>query len=246
MSAAYPGGVSHPQRFVPYGPEHWTILVLLVVVSIVLVWLGRRYLTGVGASRAFAVVIVAFQVPMQIYYLLPSQWDLNHSLPFQLCDLAWFVAVYTLWTRSQRAYSVTYYWGLTLTPQAMITPSLDSPNFPDVHFIQFWGQHLLVVWAAVYLTWVVGMRPNWRSLWIAVSATLVWGVAVFTFNHFTGANYGFVNAKPPNPSMLDLMGPWPWYLLVEFVVGLAGWALVTWPWTLLGRRAPAASVAVQR
>jgi hypothetical integral membrane protein (TIGR02206 family) len=237
---------SAPQRFVPYGPEHWTILLLLVVGSVVLVWLGRRYLAGQAVSRVFAAVIVAFQVPVQIYYLLPSQWDLNHSLPFQLCDLAWLTAAYTLWTRSQWAYSLTYYWGLTLTPQAMVTPSLDSPNFPDIHFIQFWVQHLLVVWAAVYLTWVVGLRPTWRSLRTAVGATLVWGVAVFVFNSFTGADYGFVNAKPPNPSLLDLLGAWPWYLLAEFAVGLAGWALVTWPWTRLARSEPATRVVVQR
>ena len=27
------------------------------------------------------------------------------------------------------------------------------------------------------------------------------------------------------------MGEWPWYLGVELIVGLAGWALLTWPWT---------------
>jgi uncharacterized membrane protein YwaF len=27
------------------------------------------------------------------------------------------------------------------------------------------------------------------------------------------------------------MGGWPWYLGVELVVGLAVWALLTWPWT---------------
>jgi hypothetical integral membrane protein (TIGR02206 family) len=89
------------------------------------------------------------------------------------------------------------------------------------------------------------MRSTWGSLRITVSATLVWGVAMFVFNDLTGADYGFVNGKPPNPSLLDLMGPWPWYLVVEFAAGLAGWALVTWPWTRLARRAPAASVMVR-
>jgi uncharacterized membrane protein YwaF len=30
--------------------------------------------------------------------------------------------------------------------------------------------------------------------------------------------------------MLDLLGPWPWYLLSELVLGAAAWALITWPW----------------
>jgi hypothetical integral membrane protein (TIGR02206 family) len=232
----------HP--FVPYGPEHGAIVLVGLLLCVAVVWFGRRYAQGRSASRVFAVVIVAFQVPMQIFYLLPSQWDVDHSLPLQLCDLAWLTAAYTLWTRSRWAYSLTYYWGLTLTPQALITPALRSPNFPDIHFIQFWGQHFLVVWAAVYLTWVVGMRPTWHSLRTAVWVTVVWGVGVFLFNLATGADYGFVNAKPPNPSMLDLLGPWPWYLLVEFAVGLVGWALVTWPWMRLQQPEPAARVPV--
>jgi hypothetical integral membrane protein (TIGR02206 family) len=223
-----------PHPFHPYGPSHWAILALVLVGALVLAWVGRRYRDTESAwtgARVFVVLILAFQIPIQIYYLLPPQWDLDNSLPIQVCDLAWMAAAIALWTRSWWSYALTYYWGLTLTPQAMVTPALNAPDFPDVHFIQFWGQHMLVVWAAVYLTWGLGMRPNWRSYRTAVYVTLVWGVAAFWFNSVTGADYGFLNAKPTNPSMLDLMGGWPWYLPVEIAAGLTGWALVTWPWT---------------
>jgi uncharacterized membrane protein YwaF len=29
---------------------------------------------------------------------------------------------------------------------------------------------------------------------------------------------------------LDVLGPWPWYVLVEAVLVVVGWALITWPW----------------
>ena len=32
-------------------------------------------------------------------------------------------------------------------------------------------------------------------------------------------------------SLLELLGDWPWYLLVAFAVAAAVWALITWPWT---------------
>ncbi|MER7014155.1 hypothetical protein ABT324_22265 [Saccharopolyspora sp. NPDC000359] len=57
------------------------------------------------------------------------------------------------------------------------------------------------------------------------------GVAALAFNSWTGTNYGFVNRKPDNPSLLNLMGGWPWYLAVAAVVGMVAWALLTWPWT---------------
>ena len=45
------------------------------------------------------------------------------------------VAVIALWTRAHWATALTYYWGLTLNPQAILTPALDSPDFPHIDFI---------------------------------------------------------------------------------------------------------------
>jgi len=53
---------------------------------------------------------------------------------------------------------------------------------------------------------------------------------MYTFNEIAGTNYGFLNAKPSTGSILNLLGPWPWYVLAEVGLIAAGWALITWPW----------------
>jgi hypothetical integral membrane protein (TIGR02206 family) len=217
-----------------YGTSHWVVVVLLAAGALLLIWLGRKHretATAGSLARWFAVAIVVFQVLLLGLGMLPSRWDVESSLPLHLCDLAWMVAAYALWSRREWAFALTYYWGLTLTPQALITPSLDNAVFPDPEFLEFWGQHCLVLWAAIYLTWWIGLRPNWRGYWIGVAVTVAWGVFVLVFNDWAGTNYGFVSRKPTNPSLLDLMGGWPWYLGVEVVVGMVAWALLTWPWT---------------
>ncbi|RKT86638.1 conserved hypothetical integral membrane protein TIGR02206 [Saccharopolyspora antimicrobica] len=221
-------------RFVPYGPSHWVLMALIVVGAVAFAAVGRWQRdprTAVLFARTLAVATLLFNVPLLIYRLLPAQWDVGESLPLHLCDLAWMVAVLALWTRQPLASALVYYWGLTLTPQALITPAFDAPDFPHVDFIEFWGQHLLVIWTAAYLTWGVGIRPSWRGYRFAAAVTVGWGAAMLAFNSWAGTNYGFVSRKPDNPSLLDLMGGWPWYLGVAAVVGLAGWALLTWPWT---------------
>lgn len=236
---AYPERVNtlSPQRsFAAYGASHWTVLLLLAAGVLVLAWLGGRY-RGTDAvrplGRLFAVVLALFHVPILIYDLTPDRFDIANSLPFHISDLAWMVAAYALWSQGPWAYALTYYWGLTLVPQALITPALDAPTFPSIDFVSFWGQHLLVMWGAVYLTWWVGMRPSWRGFAIAAAVTVGWGLAMLAFNEVAGTNYLFVSTRPDNPSLLDFMGPWPWYLGVELIVGLTAWALLTWPWTRL-------------
>ena len=134
---------------------------------------------------------------------------------------------------------LTYYWCLVLSSQALITPDVGtaeegSPDFPHHLFITFFALHVLVVWAAIYLTWGRRMRPSWRDYRFAIIATLVWGAFTFTFNAIVGTNYGYLNGKPPTASVLDFLGPWPVYLLIEVTIVLIVWALITWPWERIG------------
>jgi hypothetical integral membrane protein (TIGR02206 family) len=238
-------------RFETFGPSHQGALVLLLVGVVAIVLFGRRHRATALAERVgrgMAVGVLAVTVPLQILYFTPDYWDLDKTLPLQLCDLASAVAVYALWTRRPWAAALTYFWGLTLTSQAIITPDL-AADFPDPIFVLFWAMHLLVVWAAVYLVWGLGLGPSWRSSRIALVITAAWALSVFTFNVVVGTNYGYLNAKPSAASALDLLGPWPWYLLSEVAIVAGFWALITLPWAARAavddrtqvRPAPAAS-----
>lgn len=220
--------------FLPYGVTHQVALGVGLAVAVLLVLVGRRLRGRPAAatfSRAFAVVVLAFQIPMQLRLLTPDTFDVQISLPLQLSDLSWMAAAYALWSGRWWALAPVYYWGLTLTPQAMLTPATDAPDFPHVEFVAFWGLHLLVTWAAIYLTWGLGVRPTWRGMRVTFAVTLAWAAVVMAFNAAAGTNYGFLNRKPDNPSLLDLLGPWPFYVGAELLLVLAGWSLITWPWT---------------
>ena len=226
-------GVAPVHQFVAFGWSHAAVVAVFIVVAAALVSIGRRYRgsrAGPRLSKALALVFGVFLVADEVYYLLPWQWGIKYSLPLQLCDLAAIAAVWALWSYSSAAFALTYFWGLTLTSQAFVSPELTGPDFPSLQFLSFFGIHSLAPLAAIYLTWGVGLRPGWRSYRVAVLVTLGWGVAMFVFNRAEGTNYGFLNTKPLAASLLDLLGPWPWYLLSELVLGAAAWALITWPW----------------
>jgi hypothetical integral membrane protein (TIGR02206 family) len=225
---------SQTAQFSAYGPSYWAVVAVFAVGAVVVVLAGRSHRGGQAAlrfSRAFAVLILLVQVPFQVRVMLPGHWNVTYSLPLQLCDLAWISAVVALWTHRKWAYSVTYYWGVTLTSQALITPELTGPDFPSPEFLMFWCMHCFIVWSALYLTWGLGFRPDWRSYRITVLVTACWAVAMVAFNAVTGSNYGFLNHKPPGASLLNVLGGWPWYLATEVALALAVWALITLPWT---------------
>ncbi len=227
-------------EFATFGTQHLVMLGAAVVGLVPAVLLGRARRTGGDeaarrrTSRALAVLLVVVLVPLQLLDFLPGQYDLATTLPLQLCDLAALAAVVALWTHHRYAVGLTYYWGLLLTTQGVLTPALDA-GFPSLKFIGFWALHLLVVWAAVYLTWGVRLPPTWREYATTVATTLVWAGAVYAFSDATGTNYGFL-ARKPEGSVLDVLGPWPVYLAQVAAIVLLLWALMTMPWVLPRRR----------
>jgi hypothetical integral membrane protein (TIGR02206 family) len=223
------------RQFVAYGPSHLVVLAVFVIGAALLVWIGRRQTEAQARffGRAFAVLILAAFLVALVYKLIRPHMDT--SIPLQLCDVAELIAVYALWSQRHWAFVLTYYWCLVLSSQALITPDVGTPeegapDFPHHLFLTFFTLHVLVVWAAIYLTWGRRMRPTWRDYRFAIIATLVWAVFTFTFNAITGTDYGYLNRKPPTASLLDVLGPWPVYLLVEIAIVLIVWALITWPW----------------
>jgi hypothetical integral membrane protein (TIGR02206 family) len=219
----------------PFDGQHLTLLVIFVLGAVALVVLGRAQ-RGPAASRparttgrVLAVLVCCVTIPSQAFQLTPGDFDLATSLPLQLCDLAWVAAAWGLWTHRRLAVALTYYWGLTLTVQGIITPSL-AEAFPHPRFFAFWGMHLLVVWSALYLTLGLGLGPRWRDLRSSVVVTAVWAVLVYIVDVLLEVNYGYLVRKPQSSSALDLLGPWPVYLVVGAALLVGGWALMTWPW----------------
>ncbi|MGZ6779524.1 MAG: YwaF family protein [Mycobacterium sp.] len=229
--------MTHPE-FIPYGPSHWAAIAVLVVGAVLLVGIGRRQtesqartlgrILGAGTAVLYVAILVYSSIP-------PS---LTGSVPLQLTDLATMAGAYALWSQRHWAVALTYYWGLVLSTQALISPVYRGQDFPNYRFLAFFAIHLLVVWAAVYLTWGRGFRPTWRSYRFVVGVTVAWAAITFSFNSVAGSDYGFLNRKPDTPSLLDLFGPWPMYVLTAAVLVAAVWALMTWPWQRSAGRLP--------
>ncbi|MGH3803725.1 MAG: TIGR02206 family membrane protein [Pseudonocardiaceae bacterium] len=224
------------REFTAYGPSYWAVIALFVVGAAILVWLGRRQTESQARllGRVLAVLTAAIYGATLVHFTIPP--TIGGSVPLRLTDLATVAAACALWSRAQWAYALTYYWGLVLSTQALISPVLTGPDFPHYQFLAFWAIHLLVVWAAIYLTWGRRMRPRWRSYRLAVLATAVWAATTFTFNSLAGTNYGFLNRKPATATLLDVLGPWPVYLPTATTLILVVWALMTWPWERARRR----------
>jgi hypothetical integral membrane protein (TIGR02206 family) len=217
--------------FTAWSPSHLVVLAIFVAGTIGLLLAGPR-LRGSDLARPLAVGLacanLVFGVASTITELFP--FSAKHSLPLQICDLAWIFVAWALLSPRPLPLALTYYWGLTLSVQALVQPTLTEP-FPDVEFFVFWAKHVLIVWGAVYLCLSLRHGPDWAAYRRAVVCTVGWLVVVLCLNAVLGSNYGYVSGKPSEATVLDLLGPWPLYVVAEMAIVAVGWALITVPWT---------------
>src|SRR2546430_4332448 len=214
--------------------EHVGAVVVIAVATAVLVVLARR---GPGPwLRMLALVLVLDEVSWWVYLLAGGQPGsvLAQSLPLQLCDVAIFVTAAALWARAPLLVEVTYFWGLAGTLQALLTPDLPQ-HFPSYPYFQYYIAHGGVVAAALMLVAGLRLHPRRRAVFQVAAITVAYAALVGAVDAVSGANYMYLRARPPSPTLLDALGPWPWYILAASLIALVLFAILDAPFRL-GRR----------
>lgn len=149
-------------------------------------------------------------------------------LPFHLCDLAIFVAVLALLTKSRFACEVLYYWALAGTTLAILTPDVPG-SFPDWRWLAYFTTHGLVVVSATTLVFGLDRTPRPGSAGRVFLTTLAYAAIVAVVDATTGANFLYLAGKPARPTLLDWFGPWPLYIAVAAAVAWTLFRLLETP-----------------
>lgn len=227
-----------PPVFHPFTAMHgWAMIAGIVGMAVVIAFgksseRNERITRGLLAFSCLA----AFGYSQAAWGTIEGDPDLDSSLPLHMCDLAAIIAGFALITRHPLLCLLTYIWGLAATVQALLTPAI-TVGFPHPAFITFFVHHFSIVAAAFYLPLVMGWRigrPWWKgplTAWLWGNLYLVFSLAV---NKWLGTNFGFTAHKPVNPSLLDHMGPWPYYIFA--MQGLAAVLFTLLALPVLGKR----------
>jgi hypothetical integral membrane protein (TIGR02206 family) len=218
-------------------PEHLLPLALLVVVAAALCAAARRapgrWIGTVAAVIALAIVVT--ELSWQPYVLANHSWSAAFSLPVQLCDVGGFVAAAALVWRQLLLVELAYFWGLAGTLQALLTPDLHD-HFPSFPYLQFYATHDLVVLAALFLVIGLGLQPRSGAVRRIFLLTLAFAAVIGLIDVVTGGNYMYLRQVPAQGSLLSLMGPWPWYIVLAALLALIVLTALDLPFRLSRRR----------
>ena len=212
-----------------FGPAHLVILIAVPALAAVLAFIQRKFTPGSNSLRlGLAAALLLDTAVFYRYQVSHGLLSFPDHMPFELCDASLVLVFLSLLTLNKTVFDLAYYFTLAGASMALITPNLWEP-FPSFGTMQFFIAHGLIVAGALYLVWSGQARPRPGSVARAMLGGNAYAAMVGAFDAVFKTNYMYLRAKPANASLLDLLGPWPWYLLCSEAVGLAIFALLYLP-----------------
>ena len=165
--------------------------------------------------KVIGAVLIFRTVGVHFYWDYLGIWTIESSLPLHLCGLSAILSGLVIFWRNQKAYECLYFWGLPGAFHSLLTPEFTA-GMDSLLFFEYYLSHGGIILSAIYLTWLLGMRPRKGSWWkVFLWSQLLVPIIGFV-NWILDANYMYICIKPiaENPF---LIGEWPWYFLgVEF------------------------------
>ena len=203
-----------------FGPVHLLILATVPLLAVALAAFQRKLPPGSRALRLpLALLLFVVSIMYYGYMALHGQLMFPSLLPLQLCDLSLWLVILALLTLNPLVFDLAYYPALAGASMSLLTPNL-SADAPVFLCIQFFLDHGLIVVGVLYLICSRQARPRPWSVARAMLFVNIFAAAVGAFDFIYKTNYMFLCAKPGTVSLLDYMGPWPWYILSGELVGL--------------------------
>jgi hypothetical integral membrane protein (TIGR02206 family) len=79
-------------------------------------------------------------------------------------------------------------------------------------------------------------RPHWSSIKRVFIWVNIYLIIVTIINLLIGSNYLYTLHKPHIITLLDFLGPWPWYLLSAELIALILFLILYSPYAITDRR----------
>lgn len=208
------GGSYKEFDFNVFSASHFTILSIFIIVAVFL-FLYRDTFKGEQWRKAevgIAISLILIEVTYHLWMIVNGSWAVSHAIPLELCSISLILTVLLLLSKKKIFFEVLLFTAILGATQALLSPSLNY-DFPHFRFFHFFYSHLMVVWVPLYFTWVKGYRPTiWSVVKLFVFLNGIMPLVIL-INKFVNGNYMFLSHKPERASLLDVLGPYPWYIL---------------------------------
>ncbi len=219
-------------EFHAFNNSHLITLAVIAALSALAAW-GARKGSSLGRAwigRLLAFLLLGYGIGFYVEQALAHELTWRYSLPLELCNVVLIACIVSLLWPNRLTIEMAYFWGLGGVLQANLTPDI-TLGFPSWQFVLIFFSHGVTLISIAFLIAGREFRVQKRSILRMMIGLNVYGLLIGAIDVLTGWNYGYLRHKPDMPSLIDYMGPWPWYLVSIEATGLIIFFLLYLPWS---------------
>ena len=131
-------------------------------------------------------------------------------LPFNMCNYTLILAGIMMITRSKKIFPLVYFWSIGAI-FALATPDVFIA-FPNPQNISFFLTHIYIYVSMGYAIKYFGFKINFTDFKKAFIYINMIMFVLFFLNLLIGSNYMFLRYPAPK-SPMEILGPWPYYII---------------------------------
>ena len=215
-----------------FSPVWWASnIISIFFISSILIYGKKVSSKSEKLAKIIGLILIFRTVFIHFYWIHLDIWSIQSSLPLQLCGLSGILSGIVLLWRNQLAYECLYYWGIAGAFHSFFTPEFTTGS-QGFLFYDYFISHGGIILSAIYLTWVIGMKPRKGSWWkIFLWSQFLLPIIGF-INYQLDSNYMYLCTKPivDNPF---LIGDWPYYLFGVEIAALFHFIIIYLPFMYL-------------
>jgi hypothetical integral membrane protein (TIGR02206 family) len=234
------------EPFQLFGTGHLIAISIIILVNLSFIWLRKSPNQQLKDRMRYTIAgfLIVSEGSWHIWNIAIGEWTIQTHLPFHLCAVLVWTSLIMLLTKNYKIFEFAYFLGIAGASQAVLTPEAGIYGFPHYRVIQTLTAHGSIFTAAIFMTVVEGYRPYWSSFKRVFIWTNIYMIIVTGINVLIGSNYLYTLHKPNTASLMDFLGPWPWYLLSLELVALTLCFLLYIPWIIKDRKVKQSTLTV--
>ena len=209
-------------EFKTFSKLHFYSVIIPAVLAALLVFTVRKYfdLSKRHYIVFFISLLPAFCVILRIGILMADgTFTFREELPLHLCRLLALLYPFIIWYQAVKWINAFYFIVFAGILQAVLTPDLQYGPMHYSYFLYF-TLHNVLLFMPFLTVFLLKYTPDFKGLKLAFISINVYMIFTMIINYLLGSNYFYTLRKPPGASLLDVMGPWPVYIITGEILAL--------------------------
>jgi len=197
-------------KFILFSNEHLITVGIGFISCILLVFLGFFTEKKATFAKIVAIAVLGVKIAELLFRHHYYGETVAQLLPLHLCPIVIILSIFMMFFHSEVLFQPVYFWSIGAFFAILMPDIRDGmSNFASQ---SFFITHFFILFSTAYAFVHFRFRPTKAGFLCSFLLLVTLAFIMYFVNNKLGTNFLYVNHPPVTKSLMDFMGPWPYYI----------------------------------